>query len=76
MQQESLVALLVAAFGLGLADRASGKLDSFLTGATLLLLIPLLILGVLSPLIVFWWLTRPSQSGPNSYGPNPHEVSP
>ena len=72
----SLVALLVAAFGLGLADMASGKLDSFLTGATLLLLIPLLILGVLSPLIVFWWLTRPSQPGSNSYGPNPHEVSP
>ena len=72
----SLLALLVASFGLGLADMAASKLDSFLTGATLLLLIPLLILGVLSPLIVFWWLTRPSQPSPNSYGPNPHEVSP
>ncbi len=70
----SLVALLVATFGLGLADMASGKLDSFLTGATLLLLIPLLILGFLSPLIVLYWLSRPGQPGTNSYGPNPQEV--
>lgn len=72
----SLAALLTAAFGLGLADMASGRLDSLLTGATLLMLIPLLILGLLSPLIVFLWLSRPSQTGTNSYGPNPHEVSP
>jgi uncharacterized membrane protein YhaH (DUF805 family) len=31
---------------------------------------------ILSPLIVIWWLTRPSQPGPNEYGPNPHEVTP
>ncbi len=30
----------------------------------------------LTPLIFLWWLTRPSQPGPNSYGPNPHEVTP
>lgn len=30
----------------------------------------------LSPLIVLWWLTRPSEPGQNKYGPNPHEVSP
>ena len=29
---------------------------------------------VISPLIVLWWLTRPSQPGNNEYGPNPHEV--
>ncbi|NJN06263.1 MAG: DUF805 domain-containing protein [Rhodobacteraceae bacterium] len=28
----------------------------------------------ISPLIVLWWLTRPSTPGPNPYGPNPHEV--
>ena len=28
----------------------------------------------LSPFIVIWWLTRPSQPGQNQYGPNPHEV--
>ncbi len=31
---------------------------------------------VLAPLLVFWWLTRPSQPGPNRYGPNPYEVTP
>lgn len=29
----------------------------------------------LSPLLVLWWLTRPSQPFPNQYGPNPLEVS-
>ena len=29
---------------------------------------------ILSPFIVLWWLTRPSQPGQNEYGPNPHEV--
>ncbi|EKE45600.1 hypothetical protein OCGS_0217 [Oceaniovalibus guishaninsula JLT2003] len=30
---------------------------------------------LISPLLVLWWLTNPSQPGPNSYGPNPHEVT-
>ncbi len=71
----SIAAILVATFGLGLADMASGRLDSLLTGATLLILIPLLILGLFSPLIVFFWLIRRGQPGPNPYGPNPQEVS-
>jgi len=72
----SVAAMLVAAFGLGLADMATGTLDSLLTSATLIVLIPLLIIGLISPLLVLWWLTRPSQTGPNTYGPNPHEVTP
>ena len=32
-------------------------------------------IAVISPLIVIWWLTRPTQPGPNQYGPNPNEVS-
>ncbi len=32
------------------------------------------IVVALSPFIVLWWLTRPSQPGQNQYGPNPHEV--
>lgn len=35
-----------------------------------------LVIIALSPLIVLWWLTRPSQPGQNQYGPNPHEVFP
>lgn len=71
----TLAAVLVAAFGLGLADFASGGLDKMLTSATLILLVPLMIIAVLSPLLVLWWLTRPSQPDTNSYGPNPHEVA-
>lgn len=33
-----------------------------------------MIIAIFSPLIVIWWLTRPSQPGPNTYGPNPNEV--
>lgn len=32
------------------------------------------VIVLVSPLIVIWWLTRPSQTGQNQYGPNPHEV--
>ena len=28
----------------------------------------------ISPFIVLFWLIRPSQPGPNQYGPNPYEV--
>ncbi|SER82931.1 Uncharacterized membrane protein YhaH, DUF805 family [Tranquillimonas rosea] len=31
---------------------------------------------LISPLLVLWWLARPSQPGPNDYGPNPREVTP
>ena len=30
---------------------------------------------IISPFLVIWWLIRPSQPGPNEYGPNPYEVS-
>ncbi len=30
---------------------------------------------VISPLLVLWWLTRPSQPGLNAYGPYPPEVT-
>ena len=32
------------------------------------------IVVIVSPFIVLFWLTRPSQTGQNQYGPNPHEV--
>ncbi len=65
-------------FGVGLADMfaGGGNLDILFTRLTLLILIPTLIILVISPLLVLWWLIRPSQPGPNSYGPNPHEVTP
>lgn len=67
---------LVLLFGIGLADHFAGNhsLDIFLTRATLIVLIPTLIVLFVSPLLVLWWLSRPSQPGTNTYGPNPHEV--
>lgn len=68
--------VLVLLFGIGLADHFSGNhsLDVFLTRATLLVFIPALIILIVSPLLVLWWLSRPSQPDPNKYGPNPYEV--
>jgi uncharacterized membrane protein YhaH (DUF805 family) len=45
-----------------------------LTPAFALLVILAGLVILISPFLVLWWLTRPSQSGPNQYGPNPHEV--
>ncbi len=47
-----------------------------LEGPAMLALFAVMILFLLSPFIVLYWLLRPSQPGPNAYGPNPHEVTP
>ncbi len=39
----------------------------------LIVMISVFVIAI-SPFLVLWWLTRPSQPGPNQYGPNPHEV--
>lgn len=68
-------ALAVLVFGIGAANHFhGGTMDRLLTGATLLILIPTLIVLLISPLIVLFWLSRPSQPSDNIYGPNPHEV--
>lgn len=40
-----------------------------------IILLPVIVLAFAAPLLVLWWLTRPSEFGENKYGPNPHEVS-
>lgn len=70
----SSLVILIAIFGLGLADLTTGSLDTLLTSATLIILIPLIVIAILCPFLMLWWLTRPSQPGPNPYGPNPHEA--
>jgi len=64
-------------FGIGLAGTfghgSTG--DILFTRMTLLVFVPTVIILFLSPVLVLWWLTRPSQPGTNSYGPNPNEVS-
>lgn len=72
---------LIALIGLGtFIGMFGGNLETLgdpttaSTGFGIIVMIALLIIA-LSPLIVLWWLTRPSQPGQNQYGPNPHEVS-
>ena len=58
---------------------AGGHLDdpsTLLDDAAGLILAVALVIFVLSPFIVIWWLTRPSQPGTNDYGPHPLEVTP
>ncbi|WP_370645700.1 DUF805 domain-containing protein [Ruegeria sp. Ofav3-42] len=72
-----LGAFAVLIFGIGLASsfQHGGNLDILFTRATLLVVLPTLLVLIVSPLLVLWWLTRPSQPGTNQYGPNPHEVA-
>ena len=72
-----LGAFAVLIFGIGLSDQFQhgGGLNILFTRATLLIVIPTLLVLFVSPLLVLWWLTRPSQPGTNQYGPNPHEVA-
>jgi len=70
-------AFAVLIFGIGIASQFhGGTLDILFTRATLLIVIPTLIVLFVSPLLVLWWLARPSQPGTNQYGPNPTEVAP
>jgi len=59
----------------GTAEQLTGANPSvaFESGFGLILLIALVVIAI-SPFLVLWWLTRPSQPGQNEYGPNPHEV--
>lgn len=71
-----LGAFAVLIFGIGIASQFhGGMLDILFTRATILIVIPTLLVLFVSPLLVLWWLTRPSQPGTNQYGPNPHEVA-
>ncbi|MGI3169174.1 DUF805 domain-containing protein [Pseudooceanicola sp. C21-150M6] len=52
----------------------SGDFGAAFAGLTGIVMLLSMLVFIISPLIVIWWLTRPSQPGPNTYGPNPHEV--
>ncbi|WP_299080700.1 DUF805 domain-containing protein [uncultured Ruegeria sp.] len=72
-----LSAFVTLFFGIGIASsfQHGGNLDILFTRATLLIVIPTLIILFVSPLLVLRWLARPSQPGTNQYGPNPYEVA-
>ena len=60
----------------GFGPLMSGDIGALMTGAGGLVLLVSFAVLLISPLLVLWWLTRPSQPGTNAYGPNPHEVNP
>jgi uncharacterized membrane protein YhaH (DUF805 family) len=63
----------VVAF-LGFGQRVgvlSGGESELFTGTFDLVLVLALIVLALSPLLVLWWLTRPTQPSANEYGPEP-----
>ncbi len=66
---------LIALLGIGTYASLLNGVDGVFGDAAaqlggIVLAIAMVIL-VLSPLIVIWWLTRPTQTGPNAYGPQP-----
>ena len=65
----------VIAFVGGMEHLASGNLGQLFSGAIGIILLFAVVVLFLSPFIVLFWLTRPSQPGPNQWGPNPQEVS-
>lgn len=60
----------------GTGPLIAGDLGTIVAGGYSILLLIAFAVLLISPLLVLWWLTRPSQPGPNRYGPNPHEVTP
>jgi uncharacterized membrane protein YhaH (DUF805 family) len=53
----------------------SGDSQTALEGLFGIILFIGTLIAAFSPLLVIWWLTRPSTRGSNKWGPNPHEVS-
>lgn len=60
----------------GFQPLLSGDFHAIFAGGSTAIMVVALAVLLLSPLIVLWWLTPPSQPGPNQYGPNPLEVTP
>ncbi len=59
----------------GAMPNADGTFDFSFDSITGIILVIASIIFILSPFLVIWWLTRPSQNGANQYGPNPREVT-
>ena len=68
------ISIFVSVAG-GFGAVLSGDVAALFAGAFGIILMLAAIVAFISPFLVLWWLTRPSQPGPNVYGPNPREVS-
>lgn len=71
-----LIVMVGIGIFLALFGSSSATNPSTVDGPVAIITVLAIIVLVLSPFIVLFWLTRPSQPGPNPYGPNPHEVTP
>ncbi|WP_371037400.1 DUF805 domain-containing protein [Rhodosalinus sp. FB01] len=60
----------------GLDAVLAGDLRAILFGASAIVMHVAFLIFLISPLIVVYWLTRPSEPGSNRFGPNPQEVRP
>lgn len=60
----------------GFETLGAGDVGGLMTGGLGIIVVGALIICAISPLIVLFWLTRPTQTGENQYGPNPNEVTP
>ncbi|MFP4274241.1 MAG: DUF805 domain-containing protein [Paracoccaceae bacterium] len=61
-------------FVAGFEPLLSGDISALVTGVSGLVIAVAMIVLILSPLLVIWWLTRPSQPGANRFGPAPSGV--
>lgn len=63
----TVAAATIMVFGVGIADlfASGGRLDILFTRLTALVVIPTLLILLISPLLVLWWLSRPGQPGAN-----------
>jgi uncharacterized membrane protein YhaH (DUF805 family) len=61
---------LIVMIGIGLFMGVMGSFGD--TFGSIVLVAAILVL-LISPLLVLWWLTRPSEPGANQYGPHPRE---
>ncbi|SHJ00941.1 Uncharacterized membrane protein YhaH, DUF805 family [Palleronia salina] len=62
---------VVAGFGPVL----QGDFGAVIAGGSTLILVFAMVVFLISPLVVLWWLTRPSQPHPNKYGPPPAHIA-
>lgn len=58
---------------LGIVERPTTmtEADALATGGAPMLLIVLGLLQFVAGVLILWWMSRPSQRGPNAYGPEP-----
>ncbi len=67
---------LIVMIGIGTFVAVFGGVSgAVLEGVFGIVMIAALIIAVISPLLVIWWLIRPSQPGTNEYGPHPTKPS-